>query len=91
MRNVFANNLLTNIKLSRAQILKIIQSDGSFGSWLANLDKKAVINFTILSGRDYLPRLVSNLISNTANILGRKIKGTGTIKAGNRFSLFMSN
>ena len=40
IRNVFANNMSTDIKLSKAQISKIIKSSGSFGSWLANLGKK---------------------------------------------------
>ena len=39
IRNAFANNMSTDIKLSKAQISKIIQSGGSFGSWLANLGK----------------------------------------------------
>ena len=29
------------IKLSKAQISKIIQSGGTFGSWVANLGKKS--------------------------------------------------
>ena len=37
----------TDIKLSKAQISKIIQSGGSFGSWLANLGKKALANVAI--------------------------------------------
>ena len=37
IRNTFANNMSTDKKLSKAQISKIIQSDGSFGSFLANL------------------------------------------------------
>ena len=32
--------MLTDIKLNKTQISKIIQSVGSFGSWLANLGKK---------------------------------------------------
>ena len=32
VRNAFANNMSTDIKLSKAQIAKIIQSGGSFGS-----------------------------------------------------------
>ena len=40
IRNAFANNMLTDIKLSNAQISKIIQSGGSFGSWLANVGKR---------------------------------------------------
>ena len=39
IRNVFANNRSIDIKLSKAQISKIIQSGESFGSWLANLGK----------------------------------------------------
>ena len=30
----------TNVKLGKAQISRIIQSGGSFGSWLANLREK---------------------------------------------------
>ena len=40
IRNAFANNMSTDKKLSKVQISKIIQSGGSFGSWLANLGKK---------------------------------------------------
>ena len=32
IRNAFANNMSTDIKLSKPQISKIIQSGGSFGS-----------------------------------------------------------
>ena len=38
-RNAFAN-MSTNVKLGKAQISRIIQSGGSFGSWLANLREK---------------------------------------------------
>ena len=37
IRNAFANNMSTDIKLSKAQISKIIKSGGSFDPWLANL------------------------------------------------------
>ena len=67
MRNAFANNMSTDIKLSKAQISKIIQSGGSFGSWLGNLGKKALTNIAIPLARDNLPGLVSNLTSNTIN------------------------
>ena len=43
IRNVFANNISTDIKLSKAQISKIIHWGRSFGSWLDNLGKKAQI------------------------------------------------
>ena len=47
IRNAFANNISTDMKLSKAQISKIIQSSGSFDSWLANLEKIALTNVTI--------------------------------------------
>ena len=37
IRNAFANNMSTDIKLSKAQISKIIQPGGSISSWLGNL------------------------------------------------------
>ena len=51
----------TDIKLSKAQISKIIQSGGSFGSWLGNLEKKALTNVAILLAKDNLPGLVNDL------------------------------
>ena len=50
----------TDKKLSKAQISKLIESGGSFGSWLANLGKKAVTNVAIPLARDNLPGLVRN-------------------------------
>ena len=82
IRNVFANNMSTDIKLSKAQISKIIQSDGSFGSWLGNLGKKALTNIAIPLARDNLPGFVSNLTSSTINKFERKISGKGTVRAG---------
>ena len=64
IRNAFADNMLTDIKLSKARISKKIQSALSFGSWLDNLDKKALINVSIPLARDDLPELLSNLASN---------------------------
>ena len=71
----------TDIKLSKAQISNIIQSVGSFGSWLGNLGKKALAN-TMALARDHLPGLVSNLTSNAINKFGRKISGKGAYSAG---------
>ena len=67
IRNAFANNISTHIKLSKPQISKMIQSGGSFGSWLCNLGKKALTDLAIPLARDNLPGLVSNLSSNAVN------------------------
>ena len=73
IRNAFANNMLTDIKLSKAQISKTIQSGGSCGSWLGNLEKKALTKIVIPLARDNLPGLVSNLTSNVIKQFERKI------------------
>ena len=64
----------TDIKLSKAQISKIIQSGGSFGSWLGNLGKKAVTIIAVPLARDNLPGLVSKLTSNAINNLKEKVE-----------------
>ena len=71
-RNAFANNISTDKKLSKAQISKIIQSGGSFGSWLSNLAKEAPTNIAIPLARGNLPGLVSNLTSNAINEFEKK-------------------
>ena len=81
----------TDIKLSKAKISKIIQSGGSFGSWLVNLGKKAQTNVVIPLATDKLPWFVSNLASNAMNKFERKASGKGAVRAGNRFTLFFSN
>ena len=53
---------------------KVIQSGGSFDSWLGNLRKKALTNISILSARDNLPGLVSNLASYVKKLLGEQEK-----------------
>ena len=60
IRNALANKKLTDIKLSKAQISKIIQLGGCFGSWLSKLGKKALTNIAVRLARDDLPGLVSN-------------------------------
>ena len=56
-----------DIKLSQVQISKIIQSGGSFVSWLGNLGKKTLKKIAIFLPRDNLPGLVSNLTSSAIN------------------------
>ena len=91
IRKAFANNMSTNIKLSKAQISKIIQSGGSFSSWLANVGKKALANVAIPLARPSLPGLARNLTSSAINIFDRKISGERAVRAGKAFTLFISN
>ena len=59
IRKVFVNRYKLRYQI---QISKIIQSEGSFGSWLSNLGKKALTDIAIPLAGDNLPGLVSNLI-----------------------------
>ena len=59
IRKVFVNRYKLRYQI---QISKIIQSEGSFGSWLGNLGKKALTDIAIPLAGDNLPGLVSNLI-----------------------------
>ena len=63
-----------DIKLSKAHISKIIQSGGSFRSWLVNLVKKALTIVAISLARDDLSGLVSSLTSNVIKIQKNKWK-----------------
>ena len=90
-RNVFANNISTGIKLIKVQISKIIQPGGSFGFWLANLEKKAPTNVAITLARNNLPGLASSLTSNAINKLERTKSETGAWRSGKGFTLFISN
>ena len=63
----------TDIKLSKAQLSKIIQIGGFFRNMLDNLGKKVITNLAITLARDSLPGLVRNLASNAVNKFERKI------------------
>ena len=77
IKNVFAKNTPTDIKLSKIQIFKIILSGGSICSWFSNLGKKAQTNVVISLSRDNLLVLVSNLISDAIKKKKKKqVKGS---------------
>ena len=83
--NAFANNMSRDIKLTKAQLSKMIQS----GGFLRTLGKKVIADLAILLSRDNSPGLVRNLASNEIYKFKRKIKGA--VRAGKRFTLFISN
>ena len=91
VRNVFTINMSTVTKLSQAQTSKIIQSGGSFGSWLGNLGKKALANVTIPFTRYNLPALVTDITSNVITKFERIISQKGVVRAGKGVTLFTSN
>ena len=88
IRNGFDSNMSTDIKFSKDQMSKMIQSGGSFGSWFGNLGKKALTNVAILFTRDNLPGLVSNIASHAINKFKRKISEKGAFFIKNELHSF---
>ena len=84
------NSLIKDIKLSKVQISKIVQSSGYFGSFLDNLDKKSLPIVAIPIARNNFPGLVSNITSNAINKFKKK-SGKRVMRAGKGFTLFISN
>ena len=91
IRNAFAKHLSIDVRWSKAQIYRIIQSGGSFCSWSANLGKISITNVSIHLATNNLPRLVSNLTLSAIKKLDRKISVKGTVRVGKGFTLFISN
>ena len=88
----------TDIKLSKAQISRIIQSGGSLGSWLSNLGKKALTNITISVATEtvkheikkqeggflgaLLAPLAASLVQPVVSSVVKGISGRGVRRAG---------
>ena len=64
IRSAFANNMPTNIKHSKAQISKMIQSGGFLHNMLSNLGKNVITDIAIPFARD---KARDNLSSNAIN------------------------
>ena len=86
IRNVFANKISIDMKISKAQICKAIQSSRCFGSWLGNLAKKTLTNIAITLAKNNLPGLVSNSTSNAINKFERKVSRKEAVKEVSGFS-----
>ena len=55
IRNAFADNMSTDIELSKAQISKVIQSGGFFRNTLGNLGKKIITDLAVFLAGNVLP------------------------------------
>ena len=73
----------TYIKLSKAQLTKIIQSGGFLGKTLgnmtSNLDKKALVDLAVPFAEDVFPKLATKATSSVFDKFERKISGKGAI------------
>ena len=91
MRNAFANDVFTDIKVSKAELAKIIQSVEFLGKRMGKLGKEILTKFIVLSTGDVLPILVIKATSFLIDKLERKRSAWGALRAGKKFTLFISN
>ena len=87
IRNDFSYNMSTDIKLSKAQILKSNSIGEIFWFLVRSFRKEPLTNIIIPLARDNLPGLVSNLTSNAINKFELKISEKGAVRAGKRFRM----
>ena len=85
IRNSFANNKSTDIKLSKAQISRIIKSGIFTGFSIGKLGKEVVTYLAIPFAKNTLPGLVSNIASNAIINFERRLTGNGVIRAAKGF------
>ena len=78
IRNAFNNNMLTDLKLSKAQISKIIQSGGFLGSLLSKL-AGPLIKVAIPLAKNVLAPLGMTAAASAIDVgIQKKIDGSGT-------------
>ena len=85
----------TDIKLSKAQLSKIIELEGFLGKTLGNmigsLGKKALLDLAVPLTKNVLPKLATKTTSSVLDKFERKISGQGAVRAGKVLTLFISN
>ena len=85
-----------DIKVSKAQLSKIIQSGGflckTLGNVIGSLGKKALNTpYCFPLDKDVLHKLATKAASFAKEKFERKISETGVVRAGKRFTSFTSN
>ena len=82
---------MTDIKLSKAQLSKIIQLGGfqakTLGNVIGNLDEKVLIDLA----KDALPKLATKATSSLLDNFERNTSGKGAVRARKGFTLFILN
>ena len=80
LRNAFSNNMSTNLKLSKTQIFKVIQSGGFLGSLLSKLAGPLMKVAIPLAKNDLAPIGITAAASAIDAGIQKKIHGSGTTK-----------
>ena len=85
----------TNVKLSKIQLCKTIQSGGflgkTLGNMMGNLSKKVLLDLAVPLAKDVLPILAIKVTSSVLDKFERKISRQVAARKGKGFILFISN
>ena len=80
IRSAFANNIFTDIKLSKTQFCKITESG-----------KKALIDLAVPLAVNIFPKLATKAASSAIDNFERKLCRRSAVKTGKGFTLFISD
>ena len=83
--------MLTDIKLWKSLLVKIIQSGAFFGKALGNLGKEVLLDLTVSLAKDFLAQLATKATSSVLYKFETKISGKGAVRARRGFTLFILN
>ena len=84
IRNTLTKNMSIDIKLSKAQLSKIILSGEFLDNMIGNLGKKALLDLAVPLAKDVLSKLATNLATKVTLSILDKFKRK-------MYSLFISN
>ena len=82
IRNPFAKYMSTELKVSKVQMSKTIQSGGVFGNVIDNLSRKELSNFALPLTKDVFPKSATQAAFSAKHKLERKISGRRPVRAG---------
>ena len=89
--NTFAKNMLTDIKLNKAKLYKIIHSGGFLSNTIGKIGKEELMNLAVPLAKDVLPKLATKATLSILDKFERKISVWVAVRAGKGFILFISN
>ena len=81
IRNTFAKNMLTDIKLNEAKLCKIIHSGGFLSNAMGKIGKEARMNLAVPLAKDVLPKLATKATLSILDKFERKISVWVAVRA----------
>ena len=80
---------MTDKKLNKAKLCKIIHSGGFLSNAMGKIGKEALMNLTVPLAKDVLPKLATKATLSIFDKFERRISGRQTTRAGKEIHLFI--